>query len=67
MSNIFTLCKNGDEEGVRRMIAADKAVVHARHTHVSCLSPDIACRIYISSSMSLLISSHLTSLLYTEQ
>jgi hypothetical protein len=29
---IFTLCKSGDEEGVRRMIATDRAVVHARDT-----------------------------------
>ena len=47
MSDIFTLCENGDEEGVRRMIAADRAVVHARNTRwVSCLLPKIACRIY---------------------
>ena len=60
MSDIFTLCKNGDEEGVRRMIAADRAVVHARHTYVSCLSPAIPCRIYILSIMSILISSHIS-------
>ena len=34
---LFTLCENGDEDGVRRMIAADRAVVHARDTSwVSC-------------------------------
>ena len=64
MSDIFTLCENGDEEGVRKMIAADRAVVHARDTFVSCLSPNIACRIYILSTMTILISSHI-SIIYS--
>ena len=65
MSDIFALCKNGDEEGVRRVIAADRAVVHARDTRwVSCLSPDIACRIYIIVHVDPHLISHLYYIQY---
>ena len=58
---IFNLFENGDEEGVRRVIAADSAVVHARDSgRVSYPQPNIVCRIYMLSSMSILISSHIS-------
>ena len=67
---IFTLCKNGDEDGIRRMIAAGRAVAHVRDTGlVSCPKADIACRIYmfIYCIPPCGSSSHLTSLLYKAQ
>ena len=53
--DIFTLAKNGDNQGVQRLITANRAVVDARTTDgVSCYSPDMTYRIYILSSMSML-------------
>ena len=65
MSDIFTICREGDEEGVRSMIAADKGVVHARNpSWVSCPFSEINCCINIISSMSIIISSHI-SIIYS--
>ena len=59
--SIFDLCKEGDEQGVRRLIAADRAVVHERDW-VSCSLSEIHSCIYIYCIVH--VDAHLISHLY---
>ena len=57
--SIFDLLREGDEQGVRRLIEADRAVVHARDG-VSCSLSEIGYCINIVSSMPMLILYHIS-------
>jgi hypothetical protein len=62
---IFVLCGEGDEQGVRRLIAADRDVVHARDpSSVNYPLFEIGFCINIVSSMSMLILYHI-SIIYS--